>query len=560
MSIRLSISSYPFGKSPEKAVRSIAGAGFHFAELGDEHGAILLARGPEAWKEFRSYAESLDVQFRQGHLPLHSDITEKDNAKRLGNVAVHRAYCKMYHALGITSAVLHCGGYDAWKKGETAEEVRARRVLSLKDLLSDLPEGMTLCLENLPPESFEDVEANLRDADFPPNLGYCLDTGHLHISRHPDPVDYIRRAGRRLRALHMHDNVGPMGKDAKLDGWAHTDKHLFPGFFSGSIDWERVVQALRETGYSDLWNLEVGDNFGSRAPSEVCRQLILKQCQDRAEMIFAFDSESPAPGDPVNDLSRFREMTSSGISVRYEKYKIILSCEKYTLKVDPVHAGRICSWRSFDRDMLPDDRFFGWGIFGIWQPRNASFQMTQGMAAESVKAAKDGVQVRLSCTLDEDCEALKGSRLEMIYGFTSSSITVCARITAKQKSMPFAARFHCMPLFLGGGVFPAGTVRFDDGTAMVRRQTPTYFRISETDAELEQPMERFTILTAGVPECTFSAPDVKGALHISYPEEQPKGICFWDTESNMTTFEPVFAIRTLQPGESVNYSCKVVIQ
>lgn len=562
MDFHLSMSSYPCGKSPEKAVRALAKAGFHYAELGSEHGEILLARGPEAWKKFREYAESFDVKFRQGHLPLHDDITERDEAKRLHNVSIHRNFCRMYHAIGITSAVLHCGGYDAWKKGETDEQVRARRTLSLKDLLSDLPEGMTICLENLPSESFEDVEANIIAAGNPPNLGFCLDTGHLHFSfRCRDHVSYIRRAGKRLKAMHMHDNVGPMGPgDPKYNSWHNADKHMFPGFFSGSIDWEHLVAALREVGYSDLWNLEVGADFDSRIPSESYRELVMKQNHDRAEMIFSFDSESPAPDDPVNDFSKFEKVSSNGVAVSYEKFKIAVSAEKYTLKVDPVHAGRICSWRALGRDMLPDDRAFGWGVFSIWQPKNVSMMMTQGMTVESVKAVKEGVEIRLAATFDEDCEALKGGKLEMVYTFTPASILVCAKVTAAAGALPFSARLHCMPLLLGGKGLPVGTIRFDDGTEMVRSRTPNYFRVGEVNEKQEHPMGKNPVITVKVPEAVFVAPGVKGTLRVTYPGEKPQGFCLWDTESNQCTFEPIFAERTLKAGESAEFSCLAEIR
>ena len=111
MSIHLSISSYAAGGSPEIAVKRLVKAGFRYSELGGFHSSVLLERSEEEWKKFRTFAEEEGLLFRQGHLPLHNDITLADEEQRRANVAIHRAYCRMYHALGITSAVLHCGGY-----------------------------------------------------------------------------------------------------------------------------------------------------------------------------------------------------------------------------------------------------------------------------------------------------------------------------------------------------------------------------------------------------------------------------------------------------------------
>ena len=98
MSIKISISSYVAGRSPETAVKRIAQAGFRYAEMGSGHSAILVERSPEAWKTFRNFAEDQGVRFGQGHLLLHKYITEKDETLRRANVEIHRLYCRMYHA------------------------------------------------------------------------------------------------------------------------------------------------------------------------------------------------------------------------------------------------------------------------------------------------------------------------------------------------------------------------------------------------------------------------------------------------------------------------------
>ena len=95
MSIHLSISSYAAGGSPEIAVKRLVKAGFRYSELGGFHSSVLLERSEEEWKKFRAYAEGQGLLFRQGHLPLHNDITLADEDQRRANVAVHRAYCRM---------------------------------------------------------------------------------------------------------------------------------------------------------------------------------------------------------------------------------------------------------------------------------------------------------------------------------------------------------------------------------------------------------------------------------------------------------------------------------
>jgi sugar phosphate isomerase/epimerase len=54
--------------------------------------------------------------------------------------------------------------------------------------------------------------------------------------------DMIRALGKRLGALHIHDN----------DRW--KDLHQIP--FAGSIDWNAVVKALKDVDYKGEFTLE----------------------------------------------------------------------------------------------------------------------------------------------------------------------------------------------------------------------------------------------------------------------------------------------------------------
>ena len=74
-----------------------------------------------------------------------------------------------------------------------------------------------------------------------PRVGYCYDSGHHHGWCREEP--FLERYGRRLAALHLHDNNGV------------RDLHHLP--FDGDIDWEGLVARLRQTGYAGSVALEV---------------------------------------------------------------------------------------------------------------------------------------------------------------------------------------------------------------------------------------------------------------------------------------------------------------
>ncbi len=71
----------------------------------------------------------------------------------------------------------------------------------------------------------------------------CLDLGHAEMRGSGDgAVNMIKALGSRIRALHIHDND------------LRNDLHQIP--FSGSIDFEAILKALKEIGYCGYFTLE----------------------------------------------------------------------------------------------------------------------------------------------------------------------------------------------------------------------------------------------------------------------------------------------------------------
>lgn len=96
-----------------------------------------------------------------------------------------------------------------------------------------------------------DYAIALADSLNDPLVGVCCDTGHCHIAQfnlmgRPDdtlnPADDIRRIGGRLKALHIHDNMGG------------GDDHIPP--FYGTIDWADVMRALSDVNYAHSFTFE----------------------------------------------------------------------------------------------------------------------------------------------------------------------------------------------------------------------------------------------------------------------------------------------------------------
>lgn len=110
---------------------------------------------------------------------------------------------------------------------------------------------------------------NLVDKIGSEKIGICLDTGHLNTMGLFHIADTVRNFGKRLKALHLHDNDGIL------------DQHYLP--FMGTINWKDFIYALREIGYDGYFTYEA-DKLPMMYPEEL-RPSWLKIMRDIAEYI-----------------------------------------------------------------------------------------------------------------------------------------------------------------------------------------------------------------------------------------------------------------------------------
>jgi sugar phosphate isomerase/epimerase len=235
--------SYLVEFSPEQAVVTFAEKEWRELELSDEHARMLLDRGRPAavGAEFRQFAADYGVSFPQGHLWLTCDIASSNQSEVVSEL---KQWLDLFLAVGVEASVLHPGGQELLDQGCDADALFDARVRALSALTNHLAgTGMTICLENIPIANTAEELCHLVDGVSDMHLGICLDTGHLHMGN-GDQAAFIRRAAPHLKALHIADNDGS------------SDQHLLP-YGHGTIRWEDVVSALKDVGYSGLFNLEV---------------------------------------------------------------------------------------------------------------------------------------------------------------------------------------------------------------------------------------------------------------------------------------------------------------
>lgn len=254
-------SSYYWPGTPEEAILELEKYGWHYTELSDEHGAILLERGePErVGAAYGQFARDHGVSPEQGHLwlkvPLCAPAEQKvpDILKR---------WLDLFGAAGIKASVLHCDSYS-FPEG-TGHREKVEKNAEVLRVLTEYLRGsdMKICLENLyvkqgvapAVENIDQLLEVIECAGGGENLGICLDTGHLNLVEQKGQADFIRRAGKKLAALHLADNDGS------------RDQHLMPCGL-GTVHFSEVFAALKEIGYEGLYNLEIPGE--RRAPWDI---------------------------------------------------------------------------------------------------------------------------------------------------------------------------------------------------------------------------------------------------------------------------------------------------
>ena len=254
--MKLSVwSSYYVQLSPEEALRELKSHGYSYCELSDEHALKLLERGDERYvgAQFGSYASAIGVELLQGHLFLGAKICLEEDREVL------KRQLRLFDAIGIKNAVLHCDSFTRSEEELSVEFKRDENEKALRDLVSCLDgTDIVICLENLrPPRLTLNADDLLYFIDRigSEHLGICLDTGHLNLAYERDQLEFIRKAGKHIKALHLADNDG-LGRD----------QHLMP-YGTGVVDMEGVIRAMKALNYEGLYNLEIP---GERhAPMEI---------------------------------------------------------------------------------------------------------------------------------------------------------------------------------------------------------------------------------------------------------------------------------------------------
>ena len=188
----------------------------------------------------KALCETLDLEFSQCHLEYYNvcdpAVPDREVREEMGRRGI--LACEI---LGIKWSVIHPG--SVYEGGSLSrEKSKAANIAYFTKWLDFAAEhGVGLALENIfdwegrrhYAGAVEDL-IDLTDSLKRPNAGICWDFGHAHMYGY-DHVYWLKRIGKRLKALHVQDTHG------------EGDDHLAP--FYGTIPWPPIMKTLKEIGF-----------------------------------------------------------------------------------------------------------------------------------------------------------------------------------------------------------------------------------------------------------------------------------------------------------------------
>lgn len=187
------------------------------------------------------------LEVTQAHAPFPAYVAGKPESLDY-MIEVYKKCILFCDRVGCKNLVIHGITLTRKDRGNTPSTIKAlndRLYTSLIPVLVNT--NVTVCLENLfsgaggiisgvcsdPYEAVDMIDRYNAIAG-KECFGLCLDTGHLNLLK-LDVRWYIPILGKRIKALHIHDNDGV------------TDQHKAP--YTGTIVWKDFYNGLREIGF-----------------------------------------------------------------------------------------------------------------------------------------------------------------------------------------------------------------------------------------------------------------------------------------------------------------------
>lgn len=248
----------------EKCYASIKEAGFTAIDWNIDHGLSsadikgLTYAGMSIFERsikevIAHYTTELDLiakyglTISQAHAPFPAYVPGHPEVLEF-MIRIYENCIRLCHHAGCKHLVIHGISLEESDKTNTPETIAALNWHLYESLIPTLLEcDVTVCLENLftrrplpvegacsdPHEAAQLIDA-LNQKAGREVFGFCLDIGHLQLLN-KNFRTYIPVLGKRIKALHLHDNDG------------RNDLHLAP--ITGTVNWAVLCDCLKQIGY-----------------------------------------------------------------------------------------------------------------------------------------------------------------------------------------------------------------------------------------------------------------------------------------------------------------------
>ena len=224
---------FGFNLSPQERMKHIKEAGFS--------GVLLLwtDQFDSNFKLFPGYAKKEGLFVESAHASyLDADSlwdNTLDGETYEKKIIESVEECSVY---GIPTLVMH----PVWERKSLPEnDIGIQKLLRIVDKAENY--DVSIAIENTTSHEFlEYIFSKIQSG----RLGFCYDSGHHNL--YCPKIDLLGLYGKKLLALHLHDNDGK------------TDQHALP--FTGEIDWNSLSIKLNEIDFKGAVSLEVRRGIG----------------------------------------------------------------------------------------------------------------------------------------------------------------------------------------------------------------------------------------------------------------------------------------------------------
>lgn len=163
-------------------------------------------------------------------------------------ISVYKKIILLLDRVGCKNLIIHGVSLEKKDRINTPDDIRALNKKLYTSLIPELQQtNVTVCLENLPTGMFPtspghcsnpyEAAAEIDELNALAGkecFGLCVDMGHLNLVG-LEPRTYFPIVGKRIKALHIHDNDGL------------SDQHKAP--YTGKINWVDFYTQLKAIGY-----------------------------------------------------------------------------------------------------------------------------------------------------------------------------------------------------------------------------------------------------------------------------------------------------------------------